>query len=161
MTNADQGPVLPVQELMASVGYLFLYWGQLETTLNSQILRMRVIVGLGSTEKPAGDITKRLSEWRQLVRQTVADPKLHSAPDEVGLEIESLRVHRNLIAHGLHSGSAEPENGQAYIVCAGGEPNALQPSTKTYTKDELDAFIQSADRCRRAIRSLYNWNSRG
>lgn len=157
MTKPAQDQVLPFKELMASVGYFFLHWGQLETTLDSQILGMRGIAGAGSTERPAGDMTKRLSEWRQLVRQTEADPNLHSASDEIGLEIERLRVHRNLIAHGLRAGLAGSLGGQAHIRCIESGNGSQVGSIKTYTKPELDQLVQAVDRCYRAVRSLRNW----
>src|SRR5690606_722262 len=118
MTDLDPDTAPMFRDLMASVGYFIFYWGQLEVALDSEIARMQKTLEERVDGLNAVDMTRRIAEWRRLIRLSESDTNLHLASDQVGSEIAELRIHRNVIAHGLRGGDAGSWSNEGHIVCA-------------------------------------------
>lgn len=100
---ADAAPSeLAFSDLMAAVGEVLLRWGYLEL----EMLKKLEANGEGSMPRAAP-----LQRWRVAAVRSSSDV---SAWTE---EIERAAQIRNLLAHGLIGGHAQPEAGAPHVVC--------------------------------------------
>ena len=101
MAKADH-PELVFSDLMAAVGEVLLRWGYLEL----EMLKKLEANGEGSMPRAAP-----LQRWR------VAGVRSSSDVSAWTEEIERAAQIRNLLAHGLIGGHAQPEAGAPHVVC--------------------------------------------
>ena len=101
MAKADH-PELVFSDLMAAVGEVLLRWGYLEL----EMLKKLEIVREGSMPRASP-----LQQWRAAGARALADVSPWAE------EIERAAQIRNLLAHGLIGGHAQPEAGAPHIVC--------------------------------------------
>jgi len=101
MAEADH-PELVFSDLMAAVGEVLLRWGYLEL----EMLKKLEANGEGSMPRAAP-----LQRWR------VAGVRSSSDVSAWTEEIERAAQIRNLLAHGLIGGHAQPEAGPPHVVC--------------------------------------------
>lgn len=100
---ADAAPSeLAFSDLMAAVGEVLLRWGYLEL----EMLKKLEANGEGSMPRAAP-----LQRWR------VAGVRSSSDVSAWTEEIERAAQIRNLLAHGLIGGHAQPETGVPHVVC--------------------------------------------
>jgi hypothetical protein len=133
-------------DLMAAVGFFLLHWGQLERNLHESIRDLNLKAENGESVVQ-GSIQDRLDQWKELVGQTGLAADIAFA-EQLALEIEVLRRHRNLIAHGLIAGDARPKVGEPHILCAAGGYSNPDGGVRRYTLAELIELADMADRCR-------------
>jgi len=85
------------QDLMASVGFLLLQWGELEDVVARAIVRLS-----GGDGGPA---TANFKRWADL--QIEAHPDTINDVNEIGAVLDPVRQLRNLVAHGIIGASAD------------------------------------------------------
>lgn len=101
MANAVS-PELVFSDLMAAVGEVLLRWGYLEL----EMLKKLEVGREGSMPRAAP-----LQQWRVAGARALADVSGWTE------EIERAAQIRNLLAHGLIGGHAQPEVGAPHVVC--------------------------------------------
>ena len=100
---ADAAPSeLAFSDLMAAVGEILLRWGYLEL----EMLKKLEVVREGAMPRAAP-----LQQWRAAGAQALADVSPWTE------EIERAAQIRNLLAHGLIGGHAQPEASAPHVVC--------------------------------------------
>ena len=102
---ADAAPsesALAFSDLMAAVGEVLLRWGYLEL----EMLKKLEIVREGSMPRASP-----LQQWRAAGARALADVSPWAE------EIARAAQIRNLLAHGLIGGHAQPEAGAPHVVC--------------------------------------------
>lgn len=118
-------PLLVFSDLMAAVGEVLLRWGYLETEMLKKI-----------SESGCGPISRAapIQQWRLVSARSASD--LSAWTDE----IERAARLRNLLAHGLIGGSAQPVNGDPGVTC-----RDLDGACRFISCDALIAEAQSLD----------------
>jgi hypothetical protein len=132
----------PMNDLMASIGWLLLHWSHLEAAINSQIAnlqkRMKSDDSTASARHaPLGD---RLKQLQQLYRQTSGEQLLKEVLETCDATLE-LANARNAIVHRLTGADATTPN--PFITCDGPQ------GPRRIDVNELRKLTQEAEELRR------------
>lgn len=147
------------QDLHAAVGSFLFCWSLLEQGLTRAIHDAEVLQQ-SPPSRVQGGLVDRIGHWFSLVAQQHENRNRIDLAEEVRAQCLALREVRNLIVHGLMAADASQTYKVPHISCALGGYEKPESERVHYTLEDLDAFTQASDACRRAFIDLDHFNFR-